>query len=674
MNDYQRRAGQPIIFKRGNTRSVPVAGLQESPELMSRSASSYRPDIDGLRAIAVLSVVLFHFAHLVLPGGYLGVDIFFVLSGYLITQIIHGEILAGRFTVTGFYERRVRRIVPALLLVLACSSVVAAALLLPADLMGFGRALLATLAFFANMYAWRDTNYFSPLADQKPLLHTWSLGVEEQFYIFFPLLLWLLARRWPRLVLPAIILITLSSFALDVLAQKAGAGTFAFFSLPTRAWELGIGAIVALAPHAKASAAAVTSPWRSLGAILGLALIGAGLFLPELFPSPMPDPVLAVLGTALIVRIGQSATTPVSRLLGLAPLVWVGLISYSLYLWHWPVIVFSKYWLVRELQPIEIAAAWTFMFLAAWLSWRYVERPFRSRKFPVRRLYAGSAVGTMALVAVGLALLQSRGLPSRLSADAALINEAVGTHYHCALNEFMKIGPTRGCAMNLPSGNPRDAQLVLLGNSHAQMYAPAWREILKERGETGLLVPLDSCLPTVSANIDTGCLHQAQVNLDTVTALPKVRTVVLGMTWWHKPDAIVDSSGRTVDNTGKAAMIAALDDLIARLRARGRHVVLIGPIAAPGWNMASEVSRMLAYGRKPTRPLGTTRANFDQQFGAVIAHFSGRDDVAFVRPDLVQCDAANCRYVIDGHALFSDENHVAAAELERFRGIFAAAL
>ena len=176
---------------------------------MSRSTSSYRPDIDGLRAIAVLSVILFHFAHQNLPGGFLGVDIFFVLSGYLITQIIHGEIVAHRFTIRGFYERRVRRIMPALLLVLACSSVVAALILLPSDLVGFGKALLATLGFFANMYAWRDTNYFSPLADQKPLLHTWSLGVEEQFYIFFPLVLWLLARRWPRLVLPAIILTTL---------------------------------------------------------------------------------------------------------------------------------------------------------------------------------------------------------------------------------------------------------------------------------------------------------------------------------------------------------------------------------------------------------------------------------------------------------------------------------
>ena len=149
---------------------------------MTDTAAGYRPDIDGLRAIAVLSVILFHFATRT-SGGFLGVDIFFVLSGYLITRIIHGEILAGNFTLRGFYERRVRRIVPALLVVLACSSIVAALILLPADLVRLGKALLATLAFIPNMFAWRDTNYFSPLADQKPLLHMWSLGVEEQFYI-----------------------------------------------------------------------------------------------------------------------------------------------------------------------------------------------------------------------------------------------------------------------------------------------------------------------------------------------------------------------------------------------------------------------------------------------------------------------------------------------------------
>lgn len=639
---------------------------------MAAATGGYRPDIDGLRAIAVLSVIVFHFADRQLPGGYRGVDIFFVLSGYLITQIIHGEILARRFTLRGFYERRVRRIVPALLVLLAFSSVAAVLILLPSDLVRFAKALLATLAFGANIYAWRDTNYFSPLADEKPLLHTWSLGVEEQFYILFPLILWLLARRWPRLTLPAIVAITVASLGLDVLARQSGSSIAAFFLLPTRAWELGVGAIVALVP--RRSPAVSSRTLRTCVDVLGLASIAIGLRAPGLLLSSIFGTALTVAGTATLLRTGQQHSSLVSRMLGFAPLVWTGLISYSLYLWHWPLIVYAKYFLIHELRPLEVTVLWLFMFALAAISWRFVEQPFRRREFPVRRLYLGSTLGTAILAALAVALLQSGGLPRRLSAQAAVINEAVGTHFRCSLGDRIRLGAMPGCALNLPSHDQADAQLVLLGNSHATMYAPVWRDILEQRAQGGLLIPMVGCLPTLSANFDLGCLRQAQASFDAVNELPNVHTVVLAMTWWHGPDALVDFAGRRLDNRGKHAQIAALDDLIARLRAKGRRVVLVGPIATPGWNMASEVSRQLAYGRPVDRPLGEPGEEFVREFAAVISHFSGRTDVAFARPDLVQCDSASCRYVIDGRALFSDMNHLAAAEVGRFRGIFAETL
>ncbi len=234
----------------------------------------------------------------------------------------------------------------------------------------------------------------------------------------------------------------------------------------------------------------------------------------------------------------------------------------------------------------------------------------------------------------------------------------------------MILGAARGCALNLPSHNPADAQLVLLGSSHAQMYAPVWREILEQRQEKGLLLSRVGCLPTVSANFDLGCLRLAETSLATVDALPNVRTVVLAMTWWHGPDALVDSSGRRLDNRDKGALIAAIDDLIVRLRARGRRVVLVGPIAIPGSNLASIVSRQLAYGRPVDRPLSVPRSDFDREYAAVFRHFSGRDDVAFARPDVIQCNSQDCRFFIDGRALFSDVNHLATAEVGRFQTIF----
>lgn len=634
---------------------------------MTAGAAGHRADIDGLRAIAVLSVILFHFSGNALPGGYLGVDIFFVISGFLITQIIRREILAGQFTLTGFYERRVRRIVPALLVVLAFCALVAVLILLPSDLVRFGEALLATLAFGANFYAWLDTGYFSPLAAQKPLLHTWSLGVEEQFYIVFPLLLLWLARRWPRLALPVICAITLASFGLDLFARHSNSHVAAFFLLPTRAWELGAGAIVALTPLQ------VSIPSRALRTFysaLGLVAIVVALMAPEGAQPPIYQAVFAVAGTALLLRFGQLERTLVTRLLGIAPLVWLGLISYSLYLWHWPLIVFAKYWLVRELRPAEIAGLGVLMLAVATLSWRFVEQPFRRREFPTRRLLVIVSCGAGLLAITGIALLQTRGLPARLDPAAAAMNEAVGTHFRCELGNRVHIGAARGCALNLPSGDPADAQLVLFGNSHALMYAPAWRDVLVERREPGVLISMTGCLPTASANFDVGCAGVAQANLDAVESLPRLRTVVLAMTWWHGPDDIVDATGRRLDNRGKRAEIAAIDELIARLRARGLRVVLVGPVAVPNWPLASEVSRLLAYGRSIDRPLAISREEFLREYGPVFEHFTGRDDVTFARPDLVQCDDASCPYVVAGHSSFSDANHMTVAAVERFRGIF----
>src|SRR3954447_22772118 len=211
-------------------------------------AMKYRPDVDGLRAIAVMSVIVYHLFHTALPGGFLGVDMFFVLSGFLITTIIWREAQVRDFSILRFYDRRVRRILPALLLVLFATTIAALVILLPADLVGYGQSLLATMTFVANIYFWRDTDYFARVADYKPLLHMWSLGVEEQFYIFFPLLLVLLARFRQYVALYTIIPLAAASFALNIFANQVGGSSPAFFLLPTRAWELGLGAVIALLP------------------------------------------------------------------------------------------------------------------------------------------------------------------------------------------------------------------------------------------------------------------------------------------------------------------------------------------------------------------------------------------------------------------------------------------
>ncbi|MGA2399435.1 MAG: acyltransferase family protein [Steroidobacteraceae bacterium] len=630
----------------------------------------YRPDVDGLRAIAVLAVVFYHLSRQGLAGGYLGVDMFFVLSGYLITAIIWRETQEGRFSIVRFYDRRIRRIVPALLLVLVTTTAVSAVLLLPSDLVGYAKSLLATLIFCANVYFWRDTNYFSAAAEQKPLLHLWSLGVEEQFYILFPLILILLARWCPRRALFVVAGLSIVSLVADMMALRTGNGLPAFFLLPTRAWELGVGACIALLPSAPAPRERTADLLATFGALLVVGALVHPLDSYWFFPVGLP----AVVGTALLIVAGNQEIPLANRLLRLRAVVFVGLISYSLYLWHWPVIVLSQYYLVRPFTPLEMAGALGLMGACAALSWRFVERPFRSKTLPTRKVRLVAVTGALALAAAAVAFLAEKGLPGRLSAEAAVLNQAVDTNYRCALGDYLAFGASRACTLNLPSLRPADAEVVLLGNSHAQMYAPVWASILAERGQAGLLVPLNGCLPTVEANISTPCVDSAKSNLDELSKLTRARTVIIGLNWDHGANDLLDPNGRTLDNRDDRSFEHALDDLIDRLQGMGKRVVLIGPIAKPGWSVASVLSRQIAFGHEADHRTFLPASDFEHRFGALIRHFAARNDISFVRPDEVQCPADRCYYVLDGRSLFADDDHIATAELPRFRAIFEAAL
>ena len=622
-----------------------------------------------MRAVAVLSVILFHFFPSALPGGYLGVDVFFVISGYLITGIIWTEIEAGRFSVVRFYDRRIRRIMPALLVLLLAATCVAFALLLPSDLTRYGKSLLATLGFVSNIFFWRDTGYFGGAASEKPLLHMWSLGVEEQFYIFFPILLVVVARWWRSGTLLVLTVLTALSFGLNVVVLKAGGDLPAFYLLPTRAWQLGLGAIAALLP----AHVAPRSRGADLLAATGVVLIAAGIFYPVRLASSMPVALPLSVGSAFVIFAGRRAHTMVGRALAVSVLVWVGTISYSLYLWHWPTIVYLRYYLVRELTWAEVAVAAIVMLAGATLSWRFVERPFRAPSLEIRtvRRYAGVGVVSLAIVAVATLLL--RGLPNRFPAEAAAFNTAAGTNYRCPVWEFVVLGLSRACLMNLPSRKPEEADVVLLGNSHAQMYAPVWNDIFRERGRAGLLIPFNSCLPTVHANTDLTCIDVARRSLEEVLKLRRVRTVILGLTWGEASD-FVDPQGRKVDNSDNRALIAALDSLIELLRSAGKTVVLLGPIATPGWDIASVASRQLAFGRSPGQPMYMAAQEFHQRFGAAIAHFEAQEGVVFVRADRILCGEQRCDFLRNGRSMFADGGHVASAELWRFRSIFEAAL
>jgi peptidoglycan/LPS O-acetylase OafA/YrhL len=374
---------------------------------------NYRREIDGLRALAVMPVILFHAGFRVFSGGFVGVDVFFAISGYLISSIILMEIERGSFSVVRFYERRARRILPALFLIMGCCVICGYAWMMPDEYKNLGQSLVATTFFSNNILLALTTGYWDMASEFKPLLHTWSLGVEEQFYVLFPLtliLIWRFARKRTYMILAMLLLGSLASS----LWSARQSPTWVFYNLPTRAWEILVGALAAIYLM-KRPALAPKGGISHIAGLLGLALILIPVFLfKEDLPSPGLSPVAPVLGAALIILYGGPGTA-VNAALGSRFMVGIGLISYSAYLWHQPLFAFQR---IRSKAPpgsLTFCSLIVATFALSYLSWRFVEKPFRNPGVVGRNaLLATVGSGSLVFVLVGLILNEGYGLPSRV--------------------------------------------------------------------------------------------------------------------------------------------------------------------------------------------------------------------------------------------------------------------
>ncbi len=376
------------------------------------NAPEFRAYIAGLRAISVIGVLLFHADKRALSGGFFGVDVFFVISGFLISNAIHQDLSAGDFSISYFYERRARRILPAFFAVAAATAVGAWLVLLPVELIAFCKSLIASTLFSANIYFYESLNYFTPDANQIPLLHYWSLGVEEQFYIFFPVILWATNRLPPKWTLALIVALFFASVIGAAVAQKIYAPA-AFYLLPFRAFELLTGALLAISGVRNRASGVVSD----LLALIGLLLIaGTMVFASETNPAVILG-IAPCLGAALILFAGEKSRI-VNRALGLPPFVFVGGISYSLYLVHWPIIVFAT----RLAPGVDRSAFfWGVIlcsFVLGWMSYRFVEQPVRMNKgFWTGRVVGFGAVATLlAFIAASAVVIRADGFASSLDA------------------------------------------------------------------------------------------------------------------------------------------------------------------------------------------------------------------------------------------------------------------
>lgn len=440
----------------------------------------YRAEIDGLRAIAVLAVLAFHLVPAACPGGFVGVDVFFVISGYLISAIIQRDIEDEKFSILAFYERRVRRILPALLVTLALTSVVAYFCFLPDELRGYSKQLISALFSAANLFFWLTFGYFDFRPDSVPLLHTWSLAVEEQFYIFLPLFLFAVHRYAPRRLRTAIFVVAASSFIASVISIFLYPS--ATFYLPhTRAWELLIGAMVSLGLTPLPS----TDLQREVAAVVGVCMIALALILfsaTTLFPGPTA--LLPCVGTALVLASGQTGRSMTGRALSWRPLVFVGAISYSLYLWHWPVIILSKALLIVPPGAPALlvnGAMFGLSFGLAVLSWKFVEQPFRNpRRVPRRMLM--TCVGAMAAMLAGVGAMMYPGLPGRFPDEARQVAAYIdmggadvrdGKCFISSNYAYTDFKPS--VCLPWASSGPN---YLLIGDSHAAQYWPGLSRVL----------------------------------------------------------------------------------------------------------------------------------------------------------------------------------------------------
>ncbi|MHB8885928.1 MAG: acyltransferase family protein [Methylovirgula sp.] len=559
-----------------NQLSTPQTFAQARTAPGSTAHSAYRPDIDGLRAIAVLAVVLTHARIAGFSGGFIGVDVFFVISGFLIFRNLDHARQAGTFSFWGFYGRRLRRTLPALYLVGAVTLAVGFFVLMPGDLDALAWSLVATLLFVPNILFLTQTGYFDHTAMSKPLLHTWSLGVEEQFYALAPLLPLALSRLGRR----ARTIVLLSLFAAGLIfcaALQRTAPDAAFYLMPTRLWEFLAGCLVAEQVFPALRNRWLAEAAAGLSLVVLLASIG-------LFNSATPHPglltALPCLATAALIHIGSTKTTLVSRILSHRILVGIGLISYSLYLWHWPLLVFMRYAEVPASPAILLAAGALLLSLSV-LSWRLVETPFRAPGSPLRKA-AGLLLPATALALTAASVMVSigQGLPGRFPATIA----SVARFY-----DYRDLQPYREGQCFITSKNalrdydratclridPKRRNVLLMGDSHA---AHLWTGLRDGWPGTNFLQATASgCMPLLGTKGAHRCTAMMADMLHHFVPNHKLDGVILAGFW--EPSEIPQLK----------ATIAYLKPLVGK-------VTVFGPIIRYDEPLATLLAKSLLHG------------------------------------------------------------------------------
>ena len=635
----------------------------------------------------MLSVVAYHAGIPFFSGGFVGVDIFFVISGYLIGGIIDRDVDAGRFSFTDFYARRAKRILPALLGMLVCCYVGAAVLLSPSESRSFARSAIAAIAAVSNISYWRDLNYFWPSAERSPLLMTWSLAVEEQFYLFFPIILMILNRVMPKRLFAGLLLLSLISFIASVWGV-AHNPTATFFLLPTRAWELGAGALLATREVRRGPLISVDSPQTAeVIGLLGLGLIVVAVFGYDAQTSfPGWGAVLPVLGTVLLIGARHGVVS--NRLLMAKPAVFLGLISYSWYLWHWPLLAFARIVSDKDLNIATGAVIAVVSCGIGYLSWKYIERPFRRSELPRNLLLRRYAVAVAIALVPALALLESDGWPQRFSPVLASIEQQSLslTQDPCIVSYGTESPNLSAYCVPPPDQHPA---VAVLGDSHGAALSLAMRQLAALQGLRFVELTKSSCpaLAGISRFIPTHpghreeCAAYAHKAFDVLAADTTIKTVIIAG-FWSANFSLERIGERFVRDDETVTSVSApesrenlawgIDRVVGRLQQAGKRVILIKDVPLFNFDPLRRTIANFIPARRALSTIFSLRRNLGEEEAAGVDFTNEADESAAIIDRIAQnrpllqvvdfrgtlCVANKCRFA-DGQDLFyTDYQHL----------------
>ena len=643
----------------------------------------YRREIDGLRAVAVLPVILFHAGLPWFSGGYVGVDVFFVISGYLITSILLDGLESKSFSFATFYERRARRILPALFFVMLSCVPLAWITMLPSQFKGFSESMIAVSMFSSNIYFWFKDDYFSQPSEELPLLHTWSLGVEEQFYVLFPMFLFVLWRHGTRTVLYGICAISV----LSLLLSEYGWRNFPsanFYLLPTRAWELGFGAICAFLLKGR------SMPIGSWPAAIGLAMIMLSIVAyDDTTPFPSLYALAPVVGTVLIILFG-SRQTLVGKVLSNKFLVGIGLISFSAYLWHQPIFAFARIAGGGE-TPKQEAMIYlsTLSLLLAYLTYRYIETPFRithQGSFAVSReaIFYGSTVVAMGFVCFGLVSHISGDFRTQFNDKSISIDNASrdrSMFYRCESKNHHIVPVEKACSI----GSTRNIVAALVGDSHATALTEQLDKVAREEGVGIKILTYSGCSPAIGLERDgryCDAVNQRNIAFIKESGIPYV---IMAARWalyhsgkrFDNGEGGVESGERPqvfpVDrlhsnDDGREFVLRSYRNTINSYLKSGIHVVLVWNIPEAGWNVPQYLAAAYRNSGQITATVGSTsysayqlRTNATHSVFLGIVPSREMGSLIHIKPGEYLCNteiSGRCITHADGAPLYFDDDHL----------------